>query len=126
MFFAEGQIRVHLYGEPVDMRRSFDGLYALTRERLGKDPLSGELFAFINRRATQIRVLYFDRTGLCLWSKRLEAGRFISDWSTVRTREMDWTSLKLLLEGIVPAQQRKRFRLTEGAQSLRSSAAQTL
>jgi transposase len=126
MFFPEGHIRVHLYGEPVDMRKSFDGLYALTRERLGKDPLSGELFTFINRRATQIRVLYFDRTGLCLWSKRLEAGRFISDWRTVRTREMDWTSLKLLLEGIVPAQQRKRFRLTDGAQGLRSSAVQTL
>jgi transposase len=126
MFFPEGQIRVHLYGEPVDMRKSFDGLYGITRERLGKDPLSGELFAFINRRATQIRVLYFDRTGLCLWSKRLEAGRFISDWSRVRTREMDWTSLKLLLEGIVPAQQRKRFRLAGGAQSLRSGAVQTL
>ena len=110
MFFPEGNIRVHLYGQPVDMRKSFDGLYALTRQQLGKDPLSGELFAFVSKRAIQIKVLYFDRCGLCVWSKRLERGRFISNWSTVRTREMDWTSLKLLLEGIVPAQQRKRFR----------------
>lgn len=110
MFFPEGQIRVHLYGQPVDMRKSFDGLYALTRQELKQDPLSGELFAFINRRATQLKVLYFDRSGFCLWSKRLESGRFISDWRAVRTCVMDWTSLKLLLEGIVPAQQRKRFR----------------
>lgn len=110
MFFPEGNIRVHLYGQPVDMRKSFDGLYALTRQQLGKDPLSGELFAFVSKRAIQIKVLYFDRSGLCVWSKRLERGRFISNWSAVRTREMDWTSLKLLLEGIVPAQQRKRFR----------------
>ena len=110
MFFPEGHIRVHLYGQPVDMRRSFDGLYALTRQELQQDPLSGALFVFINRRATQMKVLYFDRNGLCVWSKRLELGRFISDWRAVRTCEMDWTSLKLLLEGIVPAQQRKRFR----------------
>ncbi|MCC6195488.1 MAG: IS66 family insertion sequence element accessory protein TnpB [Burkholderiales bacterium] len=110
MFFPEGQIRVHLYGQPVDMRKSFDGLYALTRQELRQDPLSGELFVFISRRATQLKVLYFDRTGFCVWSKRLERGRFLSDWRAARTREMDWTGLKLLLEGIVPAQQRKRFR----------------
>jgi len=45
-----------------------------------EDPLSGHLFAFINRRATQIKVLYFDRTGLCVWSKRLEQGRLIAAW----------------------------------------------
>lgn len=110
MFFPEGQIRVHLYGEPVDMRRSFNGLYALTRAQLGQDPLNGDLFVFISRRATQMKVLYFDRSGFCIWTKRLEAGRFISDWRDVRTRQMDWTGLKLLLEGIEPARQRKRYR----------------
>jgi transposase len=110
MFFPEGQIRVHLYGEPVDMRKSFNGLYALTCQRLGADPLNGELFVFISRRATQMKVLYFDRSGFCIWTKRLEAGRFISDWRKVATRQMDWTGLKLLLEGIEPAHQRKRYR----------------
>lgn len=110
MFFPEGQIRVHLYGEPVDMRRSFNGLYALTRAGLGQDPLNGDLFVFISRRATQMKVLYFDRSGFCIWTKRLEAGRFVSDWGGVRTRQMDWTGLKLLLEGIEPARQRKRYR----------------
>jgi len=111
MFFPEGQIRVHLYGYPCDMRKSFPGLYALTRQGLQLDPLSGDLFVFVSRRATQMKVLYFDRSGFCIWSKRLEAGRFLSDWAQVRTREMDWTALKLMLEGIEPGRQHKRYRL---------------
>jgi transposase len=111
MFFPEGRIRVFLYGQPVDMRKSYDGLYALARNGLKQDPLSGHLFAFINRRATQIKILYFDRSGWALWAKRLEAGRFVNDWGEVRTREMDWTGLKLLLEGIEPRRQNKRYRL---------------
>ena len=109
MFFPEGQVRVHLYGQPVDMRKSFGGLYALTRQGLGQDPLSGRLFVFINRRATQMKVLYWDRTGFCLWAKRLEQGRFLADWRQVTTQEMDWTGLKLLLEGIEPKVVRKRY-----------------
>jgi transposase len=117
MFFPEGQLRVYLYGEPTDLRRSFDGLSALVRQKLAADPLDGGLYAFINRRGTQIRVLYFDRSGYCVWSKRLEAGRFISDWRAVRTRQMDFTGLKLLLEGIEPARYRKRYRLKVAEQS---------
>lgn len=113
MFFPEGQVRVQLYGVPTDMRKSFDGLVALVRNQMQLDPLSGQLFVFVNRRGTQIKVLYFDRSGFCVWAKRLESGRFIGDWSTVRTRAMDWTALKLLLEGIEPGRRRKRFRLPD-------------
>ncbi|MES2352910.1 MAG: IS66 family insertion sequence element accessory protein TnpB [Pseudomonadota bacterium] len=109
MFFPEGQVRVFLYGQPVNMRLSFDGLYALTRNVLHQDPLSGHLFAFINRRGTQMKILYFDRTGLCVWSKRLEQGRLIRNWKGVTTKEMDWTALKLLLEGIEPKCVHKRY-----------------
>jgi len=112
MFFPEGRIRVFVYGEPVNLRLSFDGLYALTKNRMLRDPLSGDLYAFINRRATQIKCLYFDRSGLCIWAKRLEQGRLLSDWTRVCTREMDWTGLKLLLEGIEPRRVRKRYRCT--------------
>jgi transposase len=111
MFFPEGQIRVHLYGFPCDMRKSFAGLYALTKQRLLADPLSGDLYVFISRRATMMKVLYFDRSGFCIWAKKLEAGRFVSDWAQVRTHEMDWTALKLMLEGIEPGRLRKRYRL---------------
>ena len=92
------------------MRKSYDGLYALTRQELGQDPLSGRLFVFINRRARQMKVLYWDRTGFCVWAKRLEQGRFLSDWRCVTTREMDWTGLKLLLEGIEAKVVKKRYR----------------
>jgi transposase len=113
MFFPEGRLRVHLYGQPCDMRRSFDGLQAMVRHELKFDPLDGSLYCFINRRATQMRVLYFDRSGFCIWAKRLEAGRFLSDWSAVRTRELDFTALKMLLEGIEVGRRRKRYRLPD-------------
>ena len=115
MFFPEGQVRVFVYGAPVSMRLSFDGLYALTRHALKQDPLSGHLFTFINRRATQLKVLYFDRTGLCVWSKRLERGRLLSNWDTMSTRETDWTGLKLLLEGIEPKRVRLRYKQAASA-----------
>lgn len=110
MFFPEGQIRVFVYGRPVSMRLSYDGLYALAKHTMQQDPLSGNLFAFINRRANQIKVLYFDRSGWCVWAKRLEQGRLLSNWDTVSTREMDWTGLKLLLEGIEPKKTRLRYK----------------
>ncbi len=111
MFFAEAQIRVHLYGQPTDMRKSYDGLQALARHAMSRDPLDGALYIFVNRRGSQIKCLYFDRSGFCIWGKRLERGRFISDWRSVRTREMDWTGLKLLLEGLEGKRVRKRFSL---------------
>lgn len=55
MFFPEGGVRVWVYGQPTDMRKSFDGLYALVRNALRQDPLSGALFVFINRRGTQTK-----------------------------------------------------------------------
>jgi transposase len=110
MFFPEGRIRVFLYGQPTDMRKSFDGLQALTRNAMEQDHLSGSMYVFVNRRGGQMRVLYFDRSGFCVWAKRLEAGKFIGDWRAVRTREMNWTELKLLIDGIEPGRQRKRYR----------------
>lgn len=114
MFFPEGQIRIFLYGQPVSMRLSFDGLYALTKNGLQQDPLSGHLFAFINRRGNQIKILYFDRTGLCVWSKRLEQGQLIQNWQNVANQEMDFTALKLLLEGIEPKRVHKRYQRPPG------------
>jgi transposase len=61
---------------PVDMRLGFDGLFALVRDRLRGDPLSGHLFVFRNRHADRLKVLYWGGHGLCLWCQRLEAGRY--------------------------------------------------
>ncbi|MGB5201158.1 MAG: IS66 family insertion sequence element accessory protein TnpB, partial [Sedimenticolaceae bacterium] len=81
------------------MRKSFDGLSGLVRMKLEEDPTSGQLFVFINRRRTQLKVLYFDRTGYCIWSKRLEQGQFHTIGEGDK-RRLEWTELKLVLEGI--------------------------
>lgn len=56
-----------------------------------------------------MKVLYWDRTGFCVWARRLEQGRYLSDWRKVSTREMDWTGLRLLLEGIEAKHVKKRY-----------------
>ncbi len=104
-------MRVLLCGHPVDMRKSFTGLIALTTQALAQDPLSGHLFVFVNRRGDYLKALYWDRTGFCLWAKRLERGRFVSDWRATANRELDVTGLKLLLEGIETVRLRLRYRL---------------
>jgi transposase len=109
MFFPEGQVRVYLYGSPCDMRKSFNGLVALAKNEMGKDPLSGHLFVFVNRRGNYLKALYWDRSGFCIWAKLLERGNFVSNWRLQRGREMDYTQLKLLLEGIEKKRQKKRF-----------------
>jgi transposase len=116
MFFPEGRVRIFLYGQPTDLRKSFDGLYGVVKHAMGRDPLSGDLYAFINRRATLIKVLYFDRTGFCLWAKRLERGRFVRD-ATRRDAELDVTGLTLLLEGLERRDlvARRRYRAGESA-----------
>lgn len=111
MFFAEGQVRVWLYTEPTDMRKPFDGLSGMVKHQLQEDPLSGQLFVFINRRKTQMKVLYFDRSGYCIWSKRLVQGQFNYRTSTTGKQLLDALQLKLLLEGIEvkKVRQYKRF-----------------
>jgi transposase len=109
MFFPESRVRVFLYGRPTDMRKSYDGLYALARQGFDADPLAGHLFVFANRRGTQVKILYFDRSGWALWAKRLEAGRFVRSWSGLPGREIDCTALKLMLEGIEVGRQFKRY-----------------
>lgn len=68
--------RVFLAVEPVDMRKSFNGLHALVAHRLGEDVLAGSWFVFVNRSRTRIKILVWDGTGLWVLAKRLERGRF--------------------------------------------------
>ena len=116
MLLPESGVHVWLYAPPTDMRKSFDGLSALVRQKLSEDPTSGELFVFINRKRTQMKVLYFDQGGYCLWSKRLEAGRFHFDARSGEKRVLSWTELKLIIEGIDLASVRrfKRYRHASG------------
>ena len=73
-------VKVFAYPEPVDLRKGYDGLYGLVKQGLGRDPLSGDLFLFVNRQRTGCKVLVWDGTGLCIFQKRLERGRFAPLW----------------------------------------------
>jgi len=114
VLIPEGQVRIWLYAVPTDLRKSFDGLSALVRTKLVEDPLSGQLFVFLNRRRTQLKILYFDRSGYCVWAKRLEQGRFHSEPVRGEKQRLSWTELQCILEGIDTRSVRhfKRFSLS--------------
>ena len=100
MIGAGAAQRVFVYSAPVDMRKGFDGLYSLVKERLERDPLLGDLFVFVGRDRLRAKVLGWDGTGLWIHAKRLEKGRFVrlGDGSPV-TVELSMSELQLLLEG---------------------------
>ena len=75
-------VRVFAYPEPVDLRKGYDGLYGLVKQGLKRDPMSGELFLFSNRCRRGCKVLVWDGTGLCIFQKRLERGRFAATMAT--------------------------------------------
>lgn len=100
MLFPESNIKIWLCTQPTDMRKSFTGLMGLAKNQLNENPLSGELFVFINRRQTQIKILYFDRSGYCIWMKKLEEGRFQYPINNANKALLDRTQLTLILEGI--------------------------
>ncbi len=106
-------VRIFVCLAPADMRRSLDGLATMTREILQEDPLSGHLFVFFNRRRDRTKILFWDRSGLCLYYKRLEKGVFrLSEFEhskRVRT-EIEAAELSLILEGIDLANAKRRAR----------------
>src|ERR1700722_5632949 len=69
--------KVYLACRPVSMRYGFDGLAAQVKQVLVADPFSGHLFLFRSKRADYLKILYYDGTGLCLFAKRLESGKFV-------------------------------------------------
>jgi transposase len=73
-------VRVFAYPEPIDLRKGYDGLFGLVKTGLGRDPLGGDLFLFVNKRRSACKVLVWDGTGLCIFQKRLERGRFAALW----------------------------------------------
>ena len=106
------QLRVFLCTQATDMRKSFDGLEALVRHVLQHDPLSGDLFVFLNRRRDRVKVLSWEGDGLAIWYKRLEAGTYALPAGEGEPLRLSPTQLTLLLGGIdlQTTQPRKRYR----------------
>lgn len=101
MIGSTRQVSVYAYARPADMRKGFDGLRALVVEELGRDPLSGDLFVFTSRDRRRAKVLLWDGTGLCIYAKRLEQGRFARLWQRAEgeTLRLTMNELQLFLEG---------------------------
>jgi transposase len=102
--------------QPTDLRKSFDSLAAMVSGVVGQDPLSGHLFVFLNRHRTSVKILFWDRSGYCLYYKRLEAGTFklpVQTDTGVVSCAFSLPELTLMLEGIdlTGARRRKRFSL---------------
>lgn len=103
MLTLPASVRIYVCAEAVDLRRGFDGLAAAVRGIIRTDPLSGHVFAFLNRRRDRIKLLVWDRTGFLLLYKRLERGTFhlpLAAALGAAHLEIDAGELGLMLEGI--------------------------
>lgn len=94
-------VRILVCTAPVDMRKSYDTLAALVRSLLGEDPMSGALYVFVGKRPMRVKVLWWDRNGYCLLSKRLHRALFqLPSSSGGPSVKIDGSALAELLAGV--------------------------
>lgn len=106
-------VRVFVATQPVDGRKGADSLMVMVRDVLGYDPLGGHLFVFFSKRYDRVRIVYWDRHGFAMWTKRLERGRFrpgLSAEGKLTAHTIEAAELALILEGIDLAGARRRPR----------------
>jgi transposase len=104
--------KIYLHREPVDMRKSFDGLFGLVKNELAMDVRDGGLFMFINARRNRVKLMYWDKDGIAIWQKRLEQGSLQHPQPAGKSKhlEIDASELNLLLSGIDLASVKRRKR----------------
>ena len=100
MLIPPGPVRVLVATKPVDFRKGMNGLAALVKEQLQADPFSGMIFCFRSKRADRVKLIFWDGTGLCLFAKRLEDGKF--RWPRIEDGVMRLSAAQLaaLVEGL--------------------------
>ena len=106
-------VRIFVATQPVDGRKGVDSLAAMVRSVLSHDPFSGHLYVFFSRRCDRVRVVYWDRNGFALWTKRLQRGCFHPTFSAdgrLLASAIEAADLALILEGIELAGARRRPR----------------
>ena len=101
MIALSSRMRVWAYPAPADLRRGYNGLYALARNALGLNPHEGDIVLFVNRRRTSTKILMHDGSGLCIFMKRLDRGRFAPLWRRDEDGQirLSPSELALYLEG---------------------------
>lgn len=110
MFSLGSSHNYYLYTAHCDMRKSFDGLCGLISAGLSCSAMSGDVFVFLNRRRTHMKLLHWEHGGFVLYYKRLETGTFPSPKLHGTQGQLDWTELVLMVEGIVVEKSRRRQR----------------
>lgn len=112
MLTLPSSVKLYLATEPTDLRKSFGGLSTLVEGTFGMSAMTGDLFVFLNRRGTQVRILFWDRDGFCVLMKRLEVGTFrrVKTQEGALRVEIDAGELAMLLEGIDAPKVRRRKR----------------
>ena len=100
MITLAGGTRIWLAAGVTDMRKGFDGLAALVQGTLAENPFCGHVFVFRGRAGDRVKVLWWDGTGLCLFAKRLERGRFVWPQASGGVVHLSVAQLSMLLEGI--------------------------
>jgi transposase len=105
-------VRIFVATQPVDGRKGFDSLAAIVRSVFQHDPLSGHLYVFFSRRCDRVRIVYWDRSGFAMWTKRLERGRFHLAFSdgVLAVKAIEAAELGLILEGLDLTNARRRPR----------------
>lgn len=109
MLTLAGDSRIFVFGESVNMRKSFEGLCAIVEQFLKEEPTSGAFFVFLNRQKNKMKVLYWDSDGFAIWYKRLEKGRF--PLKSSGKIAMNRKEFLMLLEGIIPKRVGTRYSL---------------
>jgi len=101
-----------MFGQPTDMRKGFDGLSGLIINKLGKNPIDGSVYIFINRRRDRMKLLVWQSNGFVLYYKRLESGTFEITWSLENEISIEWETLMLIIQGvsIENIKRRKRYK----------------
>jgi len=100
MLGLSANLRYFLCCSTIDMRNGFDGLAGIIRNHLKKDPISGDVFIFLNKKRTHIKLLYWDGDGFALFYKRLERGRYSRTTHNEPSKQIKREELMMLLEGL--------------------------
>ena len=111
--------RYFLYQAPTDMRNGFDGLSGLVRQGLSKDPLSGDVFIFFNKRRSHVKLLLWEKDGFSIYHKRLERGTY--ELPASATMELRSDELMLILQGISLKSIRRRERFDQSQNNFQTS-----
>ena len=112
MFSLTSSNRFEYYCQHCDMRKGFDSLYGLVQNELGRNPLDGDVFVFLNKPRNTIKLLHWERDGLVIYHKRLERGTFPPPQIEANQTQIRWPELVLMLEGITATKLKRKPRFS--------------